>query len=800
MSNRWRPDVALAAALVTAVGACVHAAGLYPTMQSPFVTWIENGRPRAEIMGEANAPAAKELNVWLKRITGTELPIAATPTSDRPHVFVGGKAAWKRLRADRASLNLGSDGYVIRTVGRDLVIAGETPLAVMFGVTAFLERYLDCRWFWPGENGMYYPSRATLQVGRIDEVSRPHFRVRWIIRDAACARFNRLNVGVRCPGEFRIQWFVHTWLRLVPPTTYWATNPEFYAEIGGQRKDPTAKRAQVNLCTTNPQVAEAAAKTIDQVVANSPDISMVSVDPMDTQQFCQCANCKRVYDAAAPYERRASRLVFEFTNRVAELVAKKHPKLLIKTIAYHTYLAPPAEPGFRLRDNVAVQFCRFMCHNHRLNDPNCAENRHFNIPLIAWTKLSRHVMLYEYYYKASWCGLPWPIVHTLKYDIPYLRRLGVMGVASQWNRNSAANGLAFYVASKLLWDAETDVDALLADFYEKAYAEAASPMREYHERLEKTAVDLGLHLASQRPYRDMLRFLDSGLLADLDAHLRQAERMVRDPRATARVRLMRRNWRYCQLVRNYLKTVARGLGAQAVARWTGQVSSEQIERIQRDTLSLAKEIKRFLADKENAGAAPRLGSYEKLLFSPKYIAQNWHRTSDRPQDGVALDKPTWLKRHPKARVSRRPPAIALWIYGNDLDWVPATGAEHVVYLRDRTGKRIKVGEIGRRDRPGDGVNLCFILRGIDAKRFPTQTLEVTIENPTGGPYASRVFAIYVMPDENISEDDAQRLIERDIETVRGRALGFVEYHYNGAWSNEGQPLVQTIRLVNSARP
>ena len=59
--------------------------------------------------------------------------------------------------------------------------------------------------------------------------------------------------------------------------------------------------------------------------------------------------------------------------------------------------------------------------------------------------------------------------------------------------------------------------------------------------------------------------------------------------------------------------------------------------------------------------------------------------------------------------------------------------------------------------------------------------------------ASRIFAVYVMPDDDTS-DDAQRLIETDIAQARRRAIGFVEFGYNGRWSNEGVPLAQKIAL------
>ena len=774
-------------------------ATLYQPMKPPFVTWIEQGQARARVVAEKGAddPAAKELNTWLKRVTGVALPVVAAPNADGPNVLLAGQQAWDRLGVEPQTLDLGSDGYVIRSVDRDLVIAGKTELGTLFGVYAFLEHYLDCRWFWPGENGMFYPSRSALRVGQIDEVSRPDFRVRWVIRAADCARFNRLNAGIRHPDEFRIKWFVHTWLSLVPPRKHWTANPEYYAEIGGKRKDPTAKRAQVNLCTANPRVADAAAETIDDIVRGDPSVRMVSVDPMDTQQFCQCDQCRQLYDKDAPYERKASRLVFDFSNRVAERVAAKHPRLLIKTIAYHTYLAPPEDPAFRLHDNVAIQFCRFMCHNHRLDDAACSENRHFHSPLVAWCKLAKNVMLYEYYYKASWCGLPWPIVHALRHDIPYLRGLGVMGIATQWDHNSAANGLGFYVASKLLWDADLDVDALLADFYEKAYRAASGPMRQYHERLEQAALASGIHFATQRPYRDMLRLFTGDLLAELDGCLRAAEQRVRNPKAAERVKLMRKNWRYCKLVHDYLTAVQHEVGTAGQNRWYGSLAAKRTAQVAQLVQPLANQIKAFLLDKANAGAVHGFGGYEKGLVAPRTVVGVWYLTGDRPSEDAVLDKRQWLAQHEQAP-QPRPSTCALWIYGNDLDWVAQTGPEHVVYIKGRSGQRVKVGEIGRPDRRGDRVNMCFVLRSISLAPFPGNALDIVIDNPSGGPYASRVFAVYVMPDDETGDDQAQDMIEQDVETARAHALGFVEFGYNGRWSRESSACAQTIALPGLA--
>jgi len=302
----------LLAALLLTLPVYSHA-GLYPEMRPPQVVWVEEGKALATLVAQApekGSSAAAELNQWIRRMTGVELPVTAAPPPTGPRVILGGQAAWERLGVAPDELGLGEEGYVIRTVGDDLVIAGKSNLATLFGVYALLEHYLDCRWFWPGETGVYAPQRATLRIGQIEEISRPDMSIRWIIREPACARFNRLNVGLREPDEFNLHGFVHTYTQLVEPSRYWRDHPEFYAEVGGKRADPTRKDARVNLCTTNPQVVEALVRKIDEIMAADPSINMISVDPMDTQQFCQCEDCRKLQDAeaAGPMRRYHQRL------------------------------------------------------------------------------------------------------------------------------------------------------------------------------------------------------------------------------------------------------------------------------------------------------------------------------------------------------------------------------------------------------------------------------------------------------------------------------------------------------------
>ncbi|MCD6351416.1 MAG: DUF4838 domain-containing protein [Armatimonadetes bacterium] len=779
------------------------AAQLYPPMQPPFVLWVEKGRPRATIVTDSfptdAPPPAAILNEYIEKITGTKLPVRAEPVGEGPTIYLGPRSGLPRI-SDARLKPRAEDTFTMFSIGRDLVLTGLNRLGTTYAVYAFLEECLGCRWFWDSDSGAYWPTSQDLRVGQVRRTESPGFRIRWIGR-GTWALANRMNVGTGHPDEFKVKWFVHTFLNLVPPDKYWKTHPEYYALHGGKREDPTDRSRQVQLCTSNPEVAQVAAQTIDELVQQDPSLRMVSVDPMDSQRFCECERCRALDEPDAPYARSRSRRLLLFFNRVAALVAQRHPDLLLKSIAYHSYVAPPADPTLRVRDNVVLQFCHFECHNHPLADPSCPANRDFNRYLLGWRNIARNVMMYEYYYKVSWLHLPWPIVHSLRRDIPYLHEHGIMGVASQYTWNFASNGLAYYVAAKLLWDSSLDVDALLEDFYQKAYAEAAGPMKEYHELLEDAAVKSGLHLAAQRPYAEAVKLFTPELLSKLDDCLTRARAAVRDPRARQRVQMMAQGLQYTHMLVDYLATVDRVRRKAGSAPWGVNASPELKEEVRRVAGPKAEALRTFLKDPATSPAVGRSNSYLERALKPDLILTSWTEIPLGSR-GVVLTKAQWLKQQGKQAVTGEavrpddmPETFDLWVYGNDLDFVQGK-PEHTIFAVGPDGKRHRLGAVGTEEHPGDGTNRCYVLRGVRPELLDQGVLHLLITNDPGGPYASRFWAFYLMPAATAVDDDAATSqIEHDLEGVRSRALALTEYSAAGLVSREPAEVSVTLEVA-----
>ena len=160
---------------ITMIQGCAHRP-LCPT-KAGALTLAQDGQSDFVIVVADDASpstkyGAEELQRFLSEMTGVELPIRNDQDAMAAHeIILGDNAHLKNVQTTIDFDRLGSDGYVIRTVGPHLVIAGGALRGNMYGVYGLLEDHLGCRWFAPGVSRI--PNRKRLAIGRIDDKQVP---------------------------------------------------------------------------------------------------------------------------------------------------------------------------------------------------------------------------------------------------------------------------------------------------------------------------------------------------------------------------------------------------------------------------------------------------------------------------------------------------------------------------------------------------------------------------------------------------------------------------------------------------
>jgi hypothetical protein len=145
--------------------------------------------------------------------------------------------------------------------------------------------------------------------------------------------------------------------------------------------------------------------------------------------------------------------------------------------------------------------------------------------LKGWSAVCRNLGIREYYNIPQWGGADPDYrgarIEYLKRSIPRFHRLGAVTMNAEACSNWGASGPRLYLAARLLWDVEEDADAVMEDFYRKAFGRGAPAMRRYYERWER-----GERLSARTLALSLLDVAEAQRLADTTETRRRVDAMA----------------------------------------------------------------------------------------------------------------------------------------------------------------------------------------------------------------------------------------------------------------------------------
>jgi hypothetical protein len=593
----------------------------------------------ADAASPAERSAAAELAAYLRKITGAAFPVRTAREKPPGTLIMVGKGA----------KGLGPEGFRIRTQDGNLLLTGADDAGAEFAVYTFLEKYLGVRWFWPGELGEVVPRQATVAVGPIDDSQKPDFLWRdrgpggalWgASRGPTEMHARELLLGVSQEHQREVRrwekrnkwggWKVyggHSLGEVFPPEKYAKTHPDYYALVKGTRAVPGPDydyKHGGQVCTTNPEVVEATAEWVNRFLDAHPDYEAVHITMNDSGGFCECDRC-RALDSGRVMKRGgidaeeaaggASRntvitdRVFTFVNQVSERVRKRHPGKYVVSMAYGRYILPPEK--IRLEPQVIAQYCHWGAYRHA----NAELKREHETIAAGWAKAARMAGIYEYYINGSWPGLHRLVAPYIAESIRYLKGQGIRLYQTQSGDEFATNGINYYVAGKLLWNASLDDREILDDFYTKAFGRAAGAVRRFHGRLEKAWTD------ATRDGREVNcntlettrvdELFTPELLQRAGADLDDAAKAADDPAIRARTDFYRQGLRYTELTVEAARAAKAAIAAQPGSKQKALAAA---------ALEACRRRRTFVEDLKNDYALPyfwiRYNDEQRAQFLP----------------------------------------------------------------------------------------------------------------------------------------------------------------------------------------
>jgi hypothetical protein len=485
--------------------------------------------------------AAAELQKFIEKLSGAKLPIVTTPDAATPLlIYVGESDHTRSLGISTEGLRHGAYRMVsgarwLALVGydHDYVFKQPQPLtpadvpaaeAAWDQITGGIYRlpyglspmrhfnrelnlwYLDdmgsihavygllqdlgVRWYLPGDLGEIVPERKTIAITPIDRTVKPDYALRYPHSRAAFSNTTEALWAMRMGwnpapdlvGPYSGAGVAHGMSHVVSRPEVRGKRREFYAMIGGERfipdKNPSFCLSNEDLIAENVRFVRAVFDTYDPY--------MVSVHPSDgIVLVCQCERCAGQGTPERGRRGEASDYVWNYVNRVATEVYKTHPNKKIAGLAYANYQLPPLKiDQFSPNVIIGTPSGRTFFHNNEAEQKILAEARKQWLEKLP--EGSKQTYHYEYFMDARpgrrTVNLPVVVTHTIAGHLREDRGISIGDhIDVERYRDSlqclATMHLNLYVTSKFWWNAQTDLDALLDEYYTLYYGPAREPMR-----------------------------------------------------------------------------------------------------------------------------------------------------------------------------------------------------------------------------------------------------------------------------------------------------------------------------------
>lgn len=518
------------------------------------LVFSESGKVLAAIVlpdkaSPAARQAADELQSAFLKLGGgrfpilTETEIAASGDRHASAIYLGAT----RFAAVLELENLPPEGYRIKSIGNNLVIAGNDvrpdgkPLmGTYFGAVALLERHFGVRWLWPGELGTVYPQTAQLRLSPVDEQDAPVLAQRRIRNAGGVARLSmdpetvdlnkesiarlfeeyktassvrRIITGLsnlgqsfgeyaaqyrtapdwfrrqRLGGSFRLN-YTHAYDDYYE--RYGETHPEWFAmQPDGSRKQASER---VRLCKANRELTKEIARNVLDAASAPGAGDSISISPNDggsENLFCMCKHCRKLDPPDA------SPIDFVYT-RDGQKHSFRYPSLTDRVVDFYNRIAQSVadeSPGVKM-GAYAYSFYRTPPLQHDVH-PNViigfVGTGYFDDHRLeqdrrsweGWATKANHLFLRPNALHLGH-GFPGVFVHKLDRDIKRFYRTGMIGVDyDSIVHHWSTQGLNYYVLAKLLWDPSQDVDALVDDYCKAAFGAAANTVKQYFAAVEE---------------------------------------------------------------------------------------------------------------------------------------------------------------------------------------------------------------------------------------------------------------------------------------------------------------------------
>ncbi|MBO4490833.1 MAG: DUF4838 domain-containing protein [Lentisphaeria bacterium] len=496
--------------------------------ETPELTLVKDGTIGFEIVAPADAApsakfAGKEAAGLLGKAFGAELKVLDAPSGKCPAVILGSPGYAAKLGVDVGKLD--RDGFVIKTCPEGVLIIGrddpqkgvkelQTDHATLFGVYDFLERFAGIRFYLPGDYGTVIPKMKDWSLPAIDIYERPDFYQREY-GDRTGNPGTEMSESIRHLNHLRNRhqtrpyfFRCHSLRELNYGTRFGKTHPEYFAlQSNGKRVIDTEFTGsfhwdESHFCLSSGIKDEVIADALSYFKGEPASVRGVisrrtrqvgwlpsyfpaggkffTIDTPDGTKKCTCPMCAP--EVFGTKEQQRDHYLRFFRDVAQGIKDSGVDGICVISCHYAWWNGMP--PEFELPDNLLLNFCMVG----EWKELNSAERDQEIAELKAWSeKVGDKLLLWTYpgRYYGEFPGIP---TGTPRYAASFLKRVRPYAYGCYFETKTDYlfyNYLVFYIYGKMLWNPDSDVEALLDEHHRLMFGPAAPQMKEFFDSIER---------------------------------------------------------------------------------------------------------------------------------------------------------------------------------------------------------------------------------------------------------------------------------------------------------------------------
>lgn len=477
--------------------------------------------------------AAEEFRRMVEMFWKVRLPILTDQEAPKSSEIVFGPTNRGNFESELQNLN--ADGYFQTSQGKKFFLVGKSDRGLYNGLYDLLE---SCGVQRVIPSITMVPSSDRLVIDASTKSYQPPFTLRRLDYPEAGDPFFNDYYKLHSSPDFTNSYGLwgYTYEKLVAPSRYFSSHPEYFSEINGTRI------AHGQLCLSNPQVTQTVIDNLAGFMKMNSGARYWSVSPNPNPWKCQCDDCIKMEQEEGSY----AGLVLRLANKVAEAF----PGRIILAVVEGISLMPP---NTKPADGVMVVVSNRSCNKGRAiitdEDPS---NQQFRKALDGWiASAGSNLILWDHTIQHSHLVSPFPNLRTLAPNLRYYRDKGIKQVYAQGYQTEGGefSELRRYMLAKLLWNPDENTDTLIQHFCQNFYGAAAVPMLNYINLLHTQFEASGETLTSDNhPSQGIRSYLRPEYMDQYNYFYNQAEEIAQnDPQLRDRIKMARLAQAYATL-------------------------------------------------------------------------------------------------------------------------------------------------------------------------------------------------------------------------------------------------------------